>query len=137
MTAKRIFVAYADHEMTPKETEFFQGLFKALTDAGFEVSSRPNDRNHSGEVILDAVDYDLSKCECVVAFVNRHSTSVGRVLERSVGLRRPIVCLYQKGTVISRTIEGLASRNNITLYEYGDEGQAVRIALNFVHGCKA
>lgn len=140
MSEQRVFVAYPDHEMSLDESQFYADFVSDLNAQGYLVSVRPNARNSTGIQINEAVAHALGRSVCLIAFVDRQSTSVGVYIAFALSRSIPILCLHNAGKTVTRTISGLDEQSEegfpgwgkLTLKTYQSERDVARIALDFL-----
>lgn len=145
MAAKCIFVAYADHPYSNKlddkrsrdDDEFSQQVIADLRYLGYTVYHRTNYSAEPDEQIVRSVMSNIETCDCLVAVVKRHSTTVGWEIGIAQANSLPILCLAPPDEYLpiplTRTITGLARCGVVTLQRYEREGDIYRLAHEFAN----
>lgn len=110
-------------------TTFKSGLRRQTTAIVLEWVS-PTD-----EEIKDFFERDLGNvymCSAMIAFVDEPSTGIGIEIAEVIRQEKPLLCLYRKGTKVSRMILGATATGTVTVREYSDLSGAVDIAAKFI-----
>jgi nucleoside 2-deoxyribosyltransferase len=72
-------------------------------------------------------------CDCLVAEVSVHSIGVGYEICHAVGLDKPVLCVYERGSNVSAMVLG---NKEVVAQGYGDLDELRRIVLGFVGSVK-
>src|SRR5205823_2870213 len=133
MTAKCVFVAFADHGLSKPEHDFFSGIIKELRDYGYTVYHRINYGMSDGEIVTN-VRESLQTCDYLVDIVIKHSFSVGWETgwAQGRGLKLKMLCLHPKDVYVTRTITGLAQLKEVTLWDYEREKDILPLLHKFI-----
>jgi len=117
----------------------YQVIVRALVDAGHEVPTA-----HLAESGIGAVEaiihpnevYErdvawIRACDALIAEVSVPSHGVGYEIGFALGIRKPVLALYQEGRKISKMIGGNPD-SNLTVKLYHKPEDAVQILSDFL-----
>lgn len=115
----------------------YRFMADVMIDAGLEVLSehvaeknvfsREEDMTEE-EIFLRDMD-GIERCDCMVAEVSVPSTGVGYEICLAVGLKKPVLCVYEHGAKVSAMVLG---NKEIDALSYGDIDELRDRVLEFV-----
>jgi len=71
----------------------------------------------------------IERCDCLVAEVSVPSLGVGYEICHAVDLKKPVLCVYERGFKVSAMVLG---NKRVVAQDYGDLDELRRLALEFV-----
>ncbi|MCK4928096.1 MAG: nucleoside 2-deoxyribosyltransferase [Methanosarcinales archaeon] len=71
----------------------------------------------------------IEECDCLVAEVSVPSVGVGYEICHAVGLKKPVLCVYERGTKASAMVLG---NKGVVAQDYGNMDELRRLVLGFV-----
>ena len=75
----------------------------------------------------------IGECDALVAEVSTPSHGVGYEIAYALGLAKPVLCCFRRGTRVSKMITGNDSPG-LVVRDYGDVGEALEIVDTFLAG---
>ena len=75
----------------------------------------------------------IEECQALVAEVSTPSHGVGYEIAYALGLAKPVLCCFRRGTRVSKMITGNDSPG-LVVRDYGDVGEALEIVDTFLAG---
>jgi 2'-deoxynucleoside 5'-phosphate N-hydrolase len=117
----------------------YQAITRALAEDGHEVPTlHLADANVKAlEAVASANEvYErdvawMQACDAVVAEVSTPSHGVGYEIAYSLGIGKPVLCLYQEGQAVSKMITG-NSDPRICVRSYGSTEDAIQVMRAFL-----
>ena len=71
----------------------------------------------------------IQQCDCLVAEVSVHSIGVGYEICHAVCLEKPVLCVYEHGSIVSAMVLG---NKGVVAQSYNDPDELRQIVLGFV-----
>jgi nucleoside 2-deoxyribosyltransferase len=71
----------------------------------------------------------IERCDCLMAEVSMPSLGVGYEICHAVDLKKPVLCVYERGSKVSAMVLG---NKGIVAQDYGDLDELRRLVLGFV-----
>ena len=87
--------------------------------------------NITEQDIFEKDTHWIEESDCVIAEVTIPSTGVGYEICHAVAHRKPVLCVYEKGSKVSAMVLGNTSRY-VAAKAYSDDEQLERILLEFL-----
>jgi len=117
----------------------YQVIVRALLDAGHEVPTAHLAESDVGavEAIIhpnEVYERDVAwirACDALIAEVSVPSHGVGYEIGFALGIRKPVLALYQEGRKVSKMISGNPD-SNLTVKLYHTPEDAVQILADFL-----
>jgi 2'-deoxynucleoside 5'-phosphate N-hydrolase len=117
----------------------YQEIVSYLQSAGHQVLTehvvRPDvlefEKQFTSEQIYSRDVHWLNQCDCLVAEVSNPSLGVGYEICYALRLKKPVLCLYQKGILLTRMLTGNTSPGFV-VEEYASEGQRDGLIESFL-----
>lgn len=117
--------------------ETYRFIADVMIGAGVEVLSEhvasdtvfAEEREMTEEEIFLRDMGGIVQCECLVAEVSVPSVGVGYEICYAVGLKKPVLCVYELGSKVSAMVLG---NKGVVAHDYGDLDELRRIMLEFV-----
>jgi len=117
--------------------ETYRFIADVMIGAGVEVLSEhvardtvfAEERKMTEEEIFLRDMGGIVQCDCLVAEVSVPSVGVGYEICHAVGLKKPVLCVYERGSTVSAMVLG---NKGVVAHDYGDLDELRRIMLEFV-----
>jgi nucleoside 2-deoxyribosyltransferase len=117
----------------------YQEIVTALTAEGHEIPTShlaqsdviENERNLTPQEVYERDINWLKNCDALIAEVSVPSHGVGYEIGFALNIRKPVLCLYQKGRKVSKMITGNKDVA-LTIQEYTDIKNAILKARIFL-----
>ncbi len=117
--------------------ETYRFMADVMLSAGVEVLSEhvawetvfDDERGMSEQEIFMRDVGGIQQCDCLVAEVSVHSIGVGYEICHAVGLKKPVLCVYERGSNVSAMVLG---NKEVVVQSYGDPDELRQIVQGFV-----
>ncbi len=76
----------------------------------------------------------IQQCDCLVAEVSVHSIGVGYEICHAVGLKKPVLCVYERGSNVSAMVLG---NKGVVAQSYNGTDELRQILLGFVRSVES
>jgi nucleoside 2-deoxyribosyltransferase len=115
----------------------YRSLADVMIHAGMEVLNEHvakenvfvQERNLTEEEIFLRDMDGIGRCDCLVAEVSVPSVGVGYEICHAVGLKKPVLCVYERGSSVSAMVLG---NKGVVARDYGDLDELHRFVLEFM-----
>ncbi|MCL7416054.1 MAG: nucleoside 2-deoxyribosyltransferase [ANME-2 cluster archaeon] len=115
----------------------YRFMADVMIGAGIDVLSehvaRENvfaqERNMTEEEIFLRDMAGIQQCDCLVAEVSVPSVGVGYEICQAVGLKKPVLCVYERGSKVSAMVLG---NKGVHVQSYGGIDELHDVVLEFV-----
>ncbi len=117
--------------------ETYRFMADVMIGAGVEVLSEhvardtvfAEERNMTEEEIFLRDMGGIVQCDCLVAEVSMPSVGVGYEICHAVDLKKPVLCVYERGAKVSAMVLG---NKGVVAQDYGDLDELQRLVLEFL-----
>jgi nucleoside 2-deoxyribosyltransferase len=123
-----------------EDVEAYKQIVRALLEDGYEVPTAANAGLQGTKGLetemapKDVYTRDtnwIDKCELLVAEVSTPSHGVGYEIGYALERSKPVLCIYRRGTRVSKMITGNANPGFVVA-EYGDVAEGIEIVRKFL-----
>jgi nucleoside 2-deoxyribosyltransferase len=116
--------------------ETYRFIADVMIGAGVEVLSEhvasdmvfAEERKMTEEEIFLRDMGGIERCDCLVAEVSVPSVGVGYEICHAVGLKKPVLCVYERGSTVSAMVLG---NKGVVAQDYGDLDELQCLVLEF------
>ncbi len=116
--------------------ETYRFMADVMIGAGVEVLSEhvakdtvfAEEKKMTEEEIFLRDMVGIMQCDCLVAEVSVPSLGVGYEICYAVGLKKPVLCVYERGSTVSAMVLG---NKGVVAHDYGDLDELHRLVLEF------
>ncbi len=117
--------------------ETYRFMADVMIGAGVEVLSEhvardtvfAEERNMTEEEIFLRDMGGIVQCDCLVAEVSMPSVGVGYEICHAVDLKKPVLCVYERGAKVSAMVLG---NKGVVAQDYGDLDELQRLVVEFL-----
>ncbi len=117
--------------------ETYRFMADVMIGAGVEVLSEhvardtvfAEERNMTEKEIFLRDMGGIVQCDCLVAEVSVPSVGVGYEICHAVDLKKPVLCVYERGAKVSAMVLG---NKGVVAQDYGDLDELQRLVVEFL-----
>ncbi len=117
--------------------ETYRFMADVMIGAGVEVLSEhvardtvfAEERNMTEKEIFLRDMGGIVQCDCLVAEVSMPSVGVGYEICHAVDLKKPVLCVYERGAKVSAMVLG---NKGVVAQDYGDLDELQRLVVEFL-----